>query len=138
MFVKTRKFVDFLEDNGLNLFDIQSENDLDILRHTEVSNGVSIQTVIFIEDNACAEVMYIFAQCPNVVKREQMQELLNKLNDDRKLKYYIRDDGTIIASFIYWATEENFDSRTLFSLYISFMNSIMENDLNRIMRIIWR
>ena len=138
MFFKTKKFMEFLEKGNLNIFDVQSEREADLLRHVENCNGVPVQTLIAIQEDACIEVAYALGQCTNVMKREQMRELLNKLNAERKLKYYMREDGGIVASFIYWALDENFDCQTFFFLYVSFLKALTEdNDINKIMRIIW-
>ncbi len=137
MFTKTEKFIKFLDENKFDFFDVRSTEDLDVLSHVENSNGASIQELIFFNDDDCVQVVYHIAQCSSAVKREQLYELLNGLNADRKIKYYMRKDGAIIAVLNYWTDDRNFDSATLFALSTSVLFSIMEDDYNKIMKVVW-
>lgn len=138
MLNKTRNFIQFLDEENLNIFDVHSETEADILYHSESINGILIKSLIIFTDENRVSVIYNFAECTNVMKREQLQDVLNKLNEERTLKYYMLDDGGMRASFDYWSNDENFDCRMLISLYIAFLKSFGENnDMNKIMRIIW-
>lgn len=138
MFYKTRKLVEYLKEGNLQLFDIHSTSDADILRHNENINGFTLKSVIIINNTASIEVVYIIAQCTNIMKHEQMISLMNELNCDRQLKYCMRTDGLVTASFNYYADDNDFNADALLSLYAVFMKTFNDNnDINRIMRLIW-
>lgn len=138
MFTKTKKIMEYLELRGLQPFEILCTSEADILKHGETINGIQIQSAIFLDNSVCTEIVYSFAQCPNVMRQEQVVLFLNELNCQRKLKYCLSEDGTVCAILNYWADNEGFDCDNLLSLYASFMKSITQNnDINKIMKIIW-
>lgn len=138
MFTKTEKLIKYLELRCLQPFEILCTEEADILRHSETINGIQVQSTIYIDNSVCTEIVYSFAQCPYVMKRDDVILFLNELNCQRKLKYCLSDDGSVCALLHYWADDESFDCDNMLSLYASFMKSITQNsDVNKIMRIIW-
>ena len=138
MLTKTLKLMEHLERGNLNLFDVQSTGDADVLRHTETINGFTINSLIIIDNSVCTETIFVIAQCSNIMKHEQLHAFLNQLNCQKKLKYCLREDGAITASMLYWANDEEFNPNNLLTLYVSFLNSLTEStDINKIMKIIW-
>ena len=137
---KTRKFLDYVKGQGIEFFDLQSMEDVDILKHDERINGVLIQSAIFIQDDSrCINISFFLANCTNELKQKQIILYLNELNRQQKLKYYLdEEDGSIVASLQYWVDDNSFVSETLFGLYIVFLRSIIDNEeVPKLMRMIW-
>lgn len=138
MFYKTRKAIDFLEQGNIQIFDIQSSNEADLLRHSENINGTTVQTIIMINNSPITEVVYIIGQCKDKQKHTQLVFLMNELNCDRRICYSIREDGLITATFYYYATDDDFNASTLFQTYVAFLDSLHKNnDISQIMKTIW-
>ena len=134
---KTKKIVEYLKERDLHFFDIESDAENDILHHTESIDGISLKSLVFINDFASTEIVFMIAQCSNIMKHEQMILFLNELNCHRQLKYFMRD-GYVVASFYYYADNNDFNPDTFISLYAIFLQSFSKtNDISKIMKLIW-
>ena len=135
---KTSKFLNHLKVKNFEIFTLQTLDEVDVLKHTENSDGVSVQSLICFDDSICTEVTYLLANCSNKLKQEQIILYLNELNRQKKMKYNISETGNIIASFIYWADDTDFNPETLLQMYVSFFRSLLEEgDIPKLMRMIW-
>lgn len=136
---KTKKFINYLSERNMNWFDIESDDDCDILRHQENINDFPILSAIVIDGSACTKASYVLARCTDVSKRDEIILFLNELNCTRKLSYCMADNGSIIASFYYWADDSEFNCEDFFTLYVMFARAVTEDGhLHNIMKIIWK
>ena len=134
----TNQFINHLKAKNFEIFTLQTLDEVDVLKHTETSNGMSIQSLICFDDSPCTEITYLLANCTNKLKQEQIILYLNELNRQRKMKYNLSETGNIIASFIYWADDNAFNPETLLEMYIGFFRSLLEEgELPKLMRMIW-
>ena len=138
MHSKTTKFLNHLKNRNFEIFTIQTVDGVDVLRHTENSNGMSVQSIILFDASVGTEVTFVIANCPNKLKQEQIIMYLNELNLDRKMKYTLGKTGNIAAQFTYWADDESFNPENLLSMYVAFFRSLLEDgDIQKIMKLIW-
>lgn len=140
MQTKTKLFLDFLEEKDFNYFQLSHKNNSDYLLHDETAHGISLRTIIYFEDCPCSKIVFLIANCLDRRKQTELSLLLNKLNVDERLKYYLTSEGNVCASIDYWADDNCFEARMLFDLYIIFLNIILDDkdhNIKEIMKIIW-
>lgn len=92
--------------------------------------------VIVVNERNSVLVRYMITANNNPDKKDAILKFLNTLNEERKLKYYMDEDGDIFAEWHYFATDEKFDAELLIESSISFLKGI-ERDYPDLMRIIW-
>ena len=136
---KVRKLKEYLEETNFDIFDLQCVDGLIAFKHIEMVNGTPIQSIMVFDDSAAVDTTFLIANCTDVLKQERIMLFLNELNAQHKLKYYISESGNIIATFTYWASnEEELNPKVLMNLYVVFFKSLIEdNTINKIMKIIW-
>ncbi|MBE6814174.1 MAG: hypothetical protein E7522_01855 [Ruminococcaceae bacterium] len=138
MYNNTEKFLDYLNGIGMNFFSYERKNEDDVLFHNESSNGVNLRTVIAFVGEQNIDVLYDIATCTDVMKKEQIIQLLNKFNIESRLKFWLYDDGSIRAGFTYWGVVNEFDPADFFKIYAIFLNELLKGEeVKKIMRIIW-
>ena len=137
---KSIKLKRYFQENNINFFDFRSVGDIDIFEHTENVEGAMVLTFIATaQDDTCTEVRFALGNCRDKIKQERIILFLNELNCQNKLKYFLDDaSGAVYACFHYWSTNEDFNPKEFFSLFVMFFQGIIQNgDIRKIMKIIW-
>lgn len=138
MNAKSIKLKNHLQESDFNVFDFQIVGSLEVFKHSENVDGVTVQSFIAIGETPCTEVRYMIGNCTDRIKQERLVAFINELNCERKLKYFLDVNGNIYAAFDYWASDNDFNPQTLVSIYVLFFKAIIdEGDIRKIMKIIW-
>ena len=137
-YFKTQQIRNVLKNrNVLNLFEITSLEDTDCFLLDYNDKGKHIRMLILVNASYDVIIRYIIAENSNPANKEMLLELINRLNDTRKIKYYLTQDNLIVAEKLFTTTDDDFNAELLVEYAIALLKSVEENDYPKVMRILW-
>lgn len=138
--MKKNQVLNALEDLQLReLFDITNENSNGVLIQCEQAMGNG-RCVISLElqDRVFNCIYFCIGKLNNIIKKDNMLELLNKFNEENvMLKFYLDDNNSIMAMVTYIAGDNTFNGNEYASLIVPAFKSIEEDYYSKIMRVLW-
>ena len=119
------------------LFQVVTDEDNYVLlqANQNMKNGNCLIS-LSIEDRAFNTIHYCIGSLDNPGKKENILDLLNRLNDESLMIKYYLSNNSIMARVSYIATDENFDAREFVYLTVPGFKAIEEN-YPKIMRVLW-
>lgn len=135
---KTIRIRECLEmKNILHHFEEKQKGIMDCFYMDFEDGSRKVTMVLAIDDKYEVMTRYIIAKIMDDSKRGAVLELLNELNDKRKVKYYLGDDGYIVAENIFMAENEEFNEGLVVEWSIGCLMKIVQNEYAEIMRVLW-
>ena len=118
-------------------FEEQQKGEMDCF-YMEFEDGGRKVTMLFaVDERYDVMVRYIISKALDDSKRGVILELLNELNDKRKIKYYLGADGYIVAEKIFTSNDEDFNAELLVDWSITYLMKLIESEYADIMRVLW-
>lgn len=134
---QSRQIAKELERTNLdNAFKFNSIGSTDVFTCNYNGNGINMTMIIAIEDGDWIVYRYYIADI-NPSKESEFLKLMNTLNNERRLKYYIDDTSTITANFFQRAENSIFNANECIQMAVTFLKCIEAQDYPLIMKTLW-
>ncbi|EMY3421212.1 YbjN domain-containing protein [Escherichia coli] len=137
---KKNKLMNALRNADLdNAFQVRNESaDSIMLQSNQNMGNGNCLISLDLSESVFNCIYFCLGQLNNPIKQDTMLSLLNEFNaDNLALKFYLDSDNAIMVRITYIATAEKFDGDEYLALLGSLFNSIKDNYLNKIMKVIW-
>lgn len=137
---KAVKFQDFLVDNNINVFSIESLDDeykTVIFRSRIETKGQILPMAILIDTSVFTIIRTQVVTGIVGDKQEKIREYLNELNTKFKIfKYYLRPDGLVYLDVCLPFVDETFDSKMI-QLMLSVLVQHLDAVYDDLMKQVW-
>lgn len=137
---KAIKFRDFIIDNNLNAFSIETIDDeyhTVVFRSRIEAKGQLLPLAVLIDTSAFIIIRTQLVSGAAILKREKVQDYFNQLNAKYKtFKYYYADDNTVFLDICIPSGDHNFDCN-LVNFMLRVLVEHLEKNYGNIMEQIW-
>ena len=138
--MKKKQVLNALENLQLReLFEVTNENSSGVLIQCEQTMGSGRCVIsLELEDRVFNCIYFCIGKLNNIIKKDNMLELLNKFNEENvMLKFYLDHNNSIMAMITYIAGDNTFNGDEYVSLIVRAFKCIEEDYYSKIMRVLW-
>lgn len=121
-----------------NMFTERKDGNLIVFTGVEKLHQGHCDLFLMIDDSMFSSITIIFAELPNLNKKEKVLELINELNLGYKAnQFFLSDENSIGVKVPVISTFENFDANIFMPILFDLFRLVKDDVYPKFMRIIW-